>query len=146
MSPAPLGAAPAASPPPSASAAPTAAPSAQATAPVDVPNGPPPVGIPIEATGSALRHRFKACYLALLKVEPSAEGSALLRVVVTTEGTIGSVSVRRSAGLSPSTLECFQRAFAGVRLQPQPEEVIVDVPIRFVQGGRADGGAPDASP
>lgn len=121
--------------------------SAQAAAPADVANGPPPVGIPIEATGAALRHRFKACYLALLNVDPSAEGSALLRVVVTTDGTVGSVSVRRSAGLPPPTLACFQRAFAGVRLQPQPEEAIVDVPIRFVQSvGRADGGAPDASP
>lgn len=106
----------------------------------------PPAGLSIQATVAALRPRFQRCFQALLNEDPRGEGSAVLQVTIAPDGEVRTVTVARSDGLPDKTLACLQRAFAGIHTQALPEEALVNVPVRFVQGGRADGGAPDASP
>jgi hypothetical protein len=90
--------------------------------------------------------KFRKCYEAGLKSDPSLSGRVTVRFVITRTGTVSSVS---GSGDIPDTsvISCVTRAFYGLSF-PQPEGGIVTVsyPIVFTPSGESASPKPDSGP
>ena len=100
--------------------------------------------IPIEEVDrviESLRPYFKSCYEAVLKFDPTAEGSVVMVLLISPSGHVDKVSVKSPTSLPTAVTGCI----AGVLQQrpfPAPGGTgsTLNVPISFVI--KRDAGAP----